>query len=56
MAVWMYKDLDGMNDLDRKKIRSKTFPGIAAAMAEQWSGLKDSPTTMKGFFTKRTFY
>ena len=22
---------------DRKKIRSKTFPGIAKAMAEQWS-------------------
>lgn len=24
---------------DRKKLRSKTFPGIAAAMAEQWGGV-----------------
>ena len=24
---------------DRKKNRSKTFPGIARAMAEQWGGL-----------------
>lgn len=26
---------------DRGKIRSKTYPGIAKAMAEQWSNLKD---------------
>jgi hypothetical protein len=26
--------------VDRKKLRSKTFPGIAAAMADQWGGLK----------------
>lgn len=25
---------------DRAKLRSKTFPGIAAAMAEQWGGLE----------------
>jgi hypothetical protein len=23
---------------ERAKIRSKTFPGVAAAMAEQWAG------------------
>lgn len=26
---------------DRAKIRSKTFPGIAKAMAEQWGGMED---------------
>ena len=25
---------------DRAKLRSKTFPGIAQAMAEQWGGLE----------------
>lgn len=25
---------------DRQKNRSKTFPGIAKAMAEQWASLK----------------
>lgn len=28
--------------LDRAKIRSKTFPGIAEAMAEQWGGIEDA--------------
>lgn len=27
---------------DRAKIRSKTFPGIAEAMAEQWGGIEDA--------------
>lgn len=26
---------------DRAKIRSKTFPGIAKAMAEQWGGMEE---------------
>lgn len=30
------------NDPRTAKIRSKTFPGIAAAMAEQWGGLEDT--------------
>ena len=25
----------------RDKVRSKTFPGIAKAMAEQWGGVND---------------
>jgi len=25
---------------ERSKVRSKTFPGIAKAMAEQWAGKK----------------
>ena len=28
---------------DRAKLRSKTFPGIARAMAEQWGGVITSP-------------
>jgi site-specific DNA-cytosine methylase len=31
---------------ERAKIRSKTFPGIARAMAEQWSELLTQPTTV----------
>lgn len=30
---------DTVNGKDRAKLRSKTFPGIAAAMAEQWGSL-----------------
>lgn len=29
----------GMFTVDRAKNRAKTFPGIAAAMADQWGGL-----------------
>lgn len=35
--MWYYKALtDAKNKDERSKIRSKTFPGIAKAMAEQW--------------------
>lgn len=34
LPAW-YDDARGSKD--RQKIRSKTFPGIAKAMAEQWS-------------------
>ena len=34
--LWYYEALQ--NGKDRWKIRSQTFPGIAKAMAEQWSG------------------
>jgi hypothetical protein len=34
--MWYYEALKSGND--RWKIRSQTFPGIAKAMAEQWSG------------------
>lgn len=33
---------DRMSGKDRAKIRSKTFPGIAKAMAEQWGGNSDN--------------
>jgi len=35
MAKW-YSDSWGLSSEERQKIRSKTFPGIANAMAEQW--------------------
>ena len=31
----LYKSIDLLKD-ERAKLRSKTFPGIAQAMAEQW--------------------
>jgi site-specific DNA-cytosine methylase len=34
--LW-YQQAAGMNPIERAKIRSKTFTGIARAMAEQWS-------------------
>lgn len=41
-AAWYATDSDGKaiawNDPRTKKERSRTFPGIAAAMAEQWGG------------------
>ena len=37
MPKW-YADLWHLPKSDRSKIRSKTFPGIAKAMAEQWAG------------------
>lgn len=37
--MWFYKALaDSKTPEERAKIRSKTFPGIAKAMAEQWAG------------------
>lgn len=36
-AMWCYKALQCCNSEERSKVRSKTFPGIARAMAEQWS-------------------
>ena len=38
MPAW-YADLWGLSKDERAKMRSKTFPGIAKAMAEQWGGL-----------------
>lgn len=42
---WYCRDENGKiiawNDPRTAKIRSKTFPGIAAAMAEQWGGLEE---------------
>jgi len=35
-STWDYKI--SMNHKDRAKLRSKTFPGIARAMAQQWGG------------------
>ena len=37
MAAW-YSDLWHLPKEERAKARSKTFPGIAKAMAEQWGG------------------
>ena len=34
---WIY-DAYGLPPTERAKVRSKTFPGIARAMAEQWAG------------------
>lgn len=36
-ALWFYQAYCGPKS-ERAKIRSKTFPGIARAMAEQWGG------------------
>ncbi len=38
--MWYYKALtDAKTKEERSTIRSKTFPGIAKAMAEQWGGI-----------------
>ncbi len=37
MAKW-YADLSRLPKDERSRLRSKTFPGIAKAMAEQWAG------------------
>jgi site-specific DNA-cytosine methylase len=34
-ALW-YKEARNLNKKERAKVRSKTFPGIAQAMADQW--------------------
>ena len=37
MSKWLYDCvLKSKNDSERRKLRSKTFPGIAQAMAKQW--------------------
>jgi hypothetical protein len=40
-AIWMPRDANGRylqwNDPETAKQRSRTFPGIATAMADQWS-------------------
>jgi hypothetical protein len=38
MPEW-YAKLWGLPQKERSKLRSKTFPGIAKAMAEQWGGV-----------------
>lgn len=37
VPLW-YQKLGGLPPAERAKMRSKTFPGIARAMAEQWAG------------------
>ena len=38
-SLWFFEALSKTkNSQDRAKIRSKTFPGIAKAMADQWAG------------------
>ena len=38
MAMWYYKALqDARTPAERSTLRSKTFPGVAKAMAEQWT-------------------
>ena len=38
MAMWYYRALkDAKTPAERSTLRSKTFPGIAKAMAEQWT-------------------
>lgn len=36
--LWYFNALSAKTAEERRKIRSKTFPGIAQAMAEQWGG------------------
>jgi len=38
MPMWYYKALqEAKNPAQRRTLRSKTFKGIAEAMAEQWT-------------------
>lgn len=42
--LWFYKTLrECRTPAERAKARSKTFPGIAKAMAEQWAGENNEP-------------
>jgi len=42
MPMWYYKALlDAKTPQQRRMLRSKTFPGLAQAMAEQWGGYID---------------
>jgi hypothetical protein len=36
MPKW-YADAKALPEFQRKELRSKTFPGIANAMADQWT-------------------
>jgi hypothetical protein len=44
MPKW-YADAWHLSKEERSKLRSKTFPGIAKAMANQWAGPQESETT-----------
>ena len=47
MAMWYYKSLqDAKTPAERSTLRSKTFPGIAKAMATQWT---TNPNQLKIF-------
>lgn len=46
MPKW-YADLWNLSKEERAKLRSKTFPGIARAMAEQWAGDVNETTRRK---------
>jgi len=43
-SLWHFKTIS-LNPLERAKERSKTFPGIAKAMAEQWGTLQEEQIT-----------
>ena len=47
MPQW-YADVWGLPKDERSKIRSKTFPWIAKAMAEQWAGDNVRPAYIQG--------
>ncbi len=47
MPKW-YADLFNLPPHERAKARSKTFPGIARAMAEQWAGQADENRRVSG--------
>ena len=38
---------------ERAKLRSKTFPGIAKAMAEQWTSYIENPTAPDYLYTEQ---
>lgn len=45
MPLWYYNALrDAKTPEQRRTLRSKTFPGIAKAMADQWSNPVEQPT------------
>ena len=47
MAMWYYKALqDAKTPAERSTLRSKTFHGIAKAMAEQWTNYKPIQQTL----------
>ena len=46
MPSW-YADAWHFSPAERAKIRSKTFPGIARAMAEQWAGQANDESEAK---------
>jgi len=55
MAMWYYKALqDAKTPAERSTLRSKTFPGIAKAMAEQWTS-KTNINTQTNIFNFREF-